>query len=262
MSEEVKEEVKQEAAKESDAEASSAEERATRMGWTPRERFKGDQAKWVDAATFVKNGEESLPILRERLRKAESTNADLSKSVSEFKKASEDNFTKGYAKAKRELEAEIKAKAKAGDEEGAAAAAGELAELEGEKAKREAESVKDPVFDAWAGQNTWYSDPEMKLEAEAIAFKLRRRGDTTDGVPFLDKVKEQMKKQFPEKFGNPRREEGGGVERPAGGGDGGAGKAKGWEQMPSSAKEAGERYIKQKLYKDKASYATAYWAQE
>jgi hypothetical protein len=41
------------------------------MGWTAKEKFRGDPERWVDAATFVKNGEESLPILRERLRTLE-----------------------------------------------------------------------------------------------------------------------------------------------------------------------------------------------
>lgn len=246
-----------------DAELGTVEDRARRMGWVPSEEFRGDKAKWSDAATFVKNGEESLPILRERLRSMERTNVELSKSVSEFKTQSDSNFKKGYEKAKRELEAEIKTKAKAGDDEGAAAAATELAELEGEKVKREAAGDKDPVFDAWSAQNTWYTDPELKAEAEVEAFRLRRKGEKSEGAEFLDKVKEAIKKRFPEKFENPRRKEASGTERSSAGGDEStrSGAKKGWEHLPTDAKEAGERYVKQKLYKDKAAYAAAYWEQ-
>lgn len=241
------------------------EQRAEAMGWTPKEKFRGAADKWVDAATFVKIGEESLPVLRERLKKAEKTAADLGKSLSEFKKMSDENFEKGYAKAKQELEAKIEAAAEQGGKEAAAtakAATKELAALEGEKARRDAKGDADPVFDGWVGQNEWYNDADMRLEAEAEAFKLRKRGDKSEGVDFLDKVKEQVKKRFPDKFGNPRRANGGQTERPSAGGEETANRGKkGWEHLPAEAKEAGERYVKQKIYKDKAAYAEAFWAQ-
>lgn len=239
----------------------SVEDRARRMGWVPQEEFRGDKAKWTDAATFVKNGEESLPILRERLRNADKTIADLTKTAAEFKKMSDSAFDRAYKKAKEDLKTEIKQAGKDGDEKRVEAATEELAELEKEKVEREAAADKDPVFEGWVGQNQWYQDPTMKLEAEAIAWKLRRMGDKTDGVAFLDKVKDEMKKAFPEKFGNPRRNAGSHVERPAGGGEGGGGGKKGWEHLPAEAKEAGERHIRQKFFKDKAEYAAAYWAQ-
>lgn len=246
-----------------DGDLGTIEERAQRMGWTPKEKFRGDPDRWVDAATFVKNGEESLPILRERLRKLEQTNVDLSKTAAEFKTKADENFDKGYEKAKRELQAEIKAKAKEGDAEGAAAAANELAGLEREKAAREAKSDADPVFDGWVANNDWYKDPDLSIEAEAIAFKLRKKGEKAEGVEFLEKVKEAMKKQFPEKFGNPRRQAGSGVERSSAGGEETASRGKkGWEHLPAEAKEAGDRYIKQKFFKDRSEYAARYWAQE
>lgn len=239
----------------------TVEDRARRMGWVPQEEFRGDKAKWTDAATFVKNGEESLPILRERLRNADRTIADLTKTAAEFKKMSDTAFERAYKKAKADLKAEIKDAGKEGDEKRVEEATEELAELEREKVKREAVAEQDPVFDGWVSANQWYQDPELRVEAETIAWKLRRKGDKTDGVAFLDKVKDEMKKAFPEKFGNPRRSAGSHVERPAGGGEGGGGSKKGWEHLPSDAKEAGERYVKQKIFKDKAEYAASYWAQ-
>lgn len=243
-------------------ELGTVEERAKRMGWTDQDAFRGDKAKWVDAATFVKNGEESLPILRERLRTMERTNMDLSKTAAEFKRMSDTAFARSYEKARKDLKAEIEEKAKAGDGKGAAAAADELASLETEKAERKAVADKDPVFDGWVADNDWYKDPEMAIEAEAIAFKLRKRGEKIEGVQFLEKVKEEMKKAFPDKFGNPRRKEGSGVERSGAGGEETVTRGKkGWDSLPADAKEAGERYVKQKYFKDKAEYAASYWAQ-
>lgn len=249
-------------AKAADGDLGTVEDRAKRMGWTDQDTFRGDKAKWVDAATFVKNGEESLPILRERLRAAERANMDLGKSVAEFKKMSDTAFDRAYAKAKKDLQADVKAAAKAGDEKGAEAAATELADLEREKAERKAGADKDPVWDSWVEQNAWYKDPELTVEAEVAAFKLRRKGEKADGLPFLELVKAEMKKQFPEKFGNPRRKEGSGVERSGAGGEETVARGKkGWDSLPAEAKEAGERYVKQKYFKDKAEYAASYWAQ-
>lgn len=247
-----------------DADLGTIEERAARMGWAPKDKFRGDPEKWTDAATFVENGEKSLPILRERIRSLERTNVDLTKSVGDFKKMSETAFDRAYKKAKVDLQNDIKVAAKAGDDKGVDTATNELADLEREKANRDAASKADPVFDGWAGQNAWYNDPELKAESEVEAFRLRRAGDKTEGIDFLDKVKDAVKKRFPEKFGNVRRQQPGAVERSSGGGDESetrAGGRKGWDQLPTDAKEAGERYIKQKLYKDKAAYAAAFYAQ-
>lgn len=252
-----------------DAGLGTMEERASRMGWTPKEQFRGDPAKWVDATVFVKNGEESLPILRERLRSSERARADLEKSVVEVRKMNETVFQRAYDKAKKDLEGQVKSAAKAGDEAGAAAAATELAELERQKAERDVAAKADPVFDGWVDENPWYKDADLVVEAEGEAFKLRRRmaagkEKMLEGRPFLERVKEEMKKRFPDHaaFGNPRRQAASGVERPSGGGEPGSGGKKGWEHLPSEAKQAGERFIKQKLVKDKSAYAEQYWAQE
>ena len=47
------------------------EDRAAQMGWVPVDKFRGDPAHWVDAETFVKKGEEVMPILRANNRRLE-----------------------------------------------------------------------------------------------------------------------------------------------------------------------------------------------
>jgi hypothetical protein len=106
----------------------------------------------------------------------------------------------------------------------------------------------------------------MQEEAELEGFRLAKRmregkQPRSRACRSSNLVKEAMKKKFPEKFGNPRRAAGSGVERSGAGGDDTGGAKKGWDKLPAEAKEAGERYIKQKLYKDKAAYAEAYHAQ-
>lgn len=244
-------------------ELGTIEDQARRMGWSPKEEFRGAVEKWTDAATFVENGLQSLPILRERNRTLQKSVDDLAKSVGEFKKNADTAYERAYAKAKKELEAEVKRAAKAGDEQGAATASTELADLEADKAKREAvKDMADPVFDGWAAENAWYSDPDLKIEAHGEAHKLRERGEKSEGIVFLDKVKEKVKERYPEKFANPRRQASGSVERASPGGDETASRGKkGWDSLPADAKAAGERYVKQKLFKDKTAYADEYWKQ-
>ena len=46
------------------------EKRARAMGWRPKEEFKGDPDKWVDAAQFADNADKSLPLAKAEARRA------------------------------------------------------------------------------------------------------------------------------------------------------------------------------------------------
>lgn len=249
-----------------DADLGTIEERAARMGWKPKDQFKGDASKWSSAADYVRLGEESLPVLRERLRNLEQTNAQLGKSVQEVRAMNDKVYERALTQARKEAKDEIDRAVKAGDTGAAHAASERLAETERADAERKAAGASDPVFDGWVAQNNWYKDPQLNTEAQVEAFRLRKNGEKSEGAEFLDKVAAAVKARFPDKFKNPRREGAGNdVERPGGGGEGGGGGRggkKSWDNMPASAKTAGQRYINQKLYKDKAAYAEAYWAQD
>ena len=45
------------------------EAQALEMGWKPQDQFKGPAEKWVDAETYVRRGEEVLPLVRNENRK-------------------------------------------------------------------------------------------------------------------------------------------------------------------------------------------------
>jgi hypothetical protein len=51
------------------ADDAAVEERARRIGWVPKDEFRGDPAKWSPAADYLERGERTLPILLERNRK-------------------------------------------------------------------------------------------------------------------------------------------------------------------------------------------------
>ena len=62
---------------------------AKAMGWVPQEDFKGNPDIWKDAESFVKDGYEILPILRERTKKMavsmDTTNKELAETKSLLK---------------------------------------------------------------------------------------------------------------------------------------------------------------------------------
>lgn len=53
---------------------------AKSMGWSPKEKFRGNPADWKDPKAFIDIAEQSAPVLRERLR-------EMSKKVSDMQKA-------------------------------------------------------------------------------------------------------------------------------------------------------------------------------
>src|SRR5215472_907386 len=57
------------------------EQRARRMGWRPRNEFRGEPERWMEADEFVERGERMLPVLQERNRAADRTIVDLQQQI-------------------------------------------------------------------------------------------------------------------------------------------------------------------------------------
>ena len=230
------------------------EPRAKRMGWVPEDQFRGEKSRWVDAKTFVEKGENELPILRERLRRADEGLKELGE-VKETLKNFQGYMTKveerAFVRAKAEIESKRQEAKEAGDFDKYERASTELQKLETEAKPKEPEKksdpMTDPVFAKWVGENDWMrNDPERSVYAETYGAFLNRTKPELKGEAFLENVEEAVKKQFPEKFENPRRNnvarvEGSGTpqQRKTGG--------KSYADLPPEAKKECDRYIKQEL---------------
>lgn len=183
----------------------SLEARARRMGWHPEAEYRG-KAAWVDAAEFVRISEETMPVLRENLRKQDAKMASLERStqaaraevaamaaqVSESRQATlemHNMWTKaeerGFKRAMTALEARVDAAIEAGDVEAAKAARAELKTVTEEATTRAVEAAKapkteekkqpdagkvqpDPDAAAWvsAPEQDWYRN---NIDAKALA---------------------------------------------------------------------------------------------
>ena len=248
------------------------EARALRMGWVPQDRFRGDSARWVDAKTFVERGENELPILRERLRKADEhlrEFGELKETVKEFRGYMTDVEQRAYNRAKRDLELQRQAAKEAGDFDRYDQVTTEIGELEAnakpkqdktqEKTEVKPDPMKDPVFTGWVDDNDWFQkDPERAAYANSYGEYLNRTKPHLHGQAFLEEVTKAVKKEFPDKFENPRRN---GVPRVEAGGVGKAkGNGKTYNDLPADAKAACDRFVKQGLVK-KEDYVKDYFTE-
>ena len=257
------------------------QQEAESQGWVPKERFRGHEADWVDAEMFVKRGREILPILK---KNNENLMKDLNatrEQLKEFREAAEEfkKFQKeSYERKANEYETRIKeikeSRAQAisdGDGQKVNALDDELDEAkdslrEAKAAAKETPPATpaeappvalDPNLQSWLDRNKWFGDDRRLTGiANGIGDSLRLENPTLKGQAFLDKLDEVLAEEFPAKFGKKatptsRVESGSGRQGRAAGG------ARSYDNLPSDAKAACDRFVKQKLM-SKEDYVSSY----
>lgn len=180
------------------------QEQAMASGWVPKESFKGDPEKWVDAAEFVRRGELFSKIDHQNreikeLRRTMEALAQHHQNVSEVE----------YQRALTTLKAQKKAALEEGDADLVIAVDEQLDAVK--ELRRNAPQVdvkpkaNDPQeFISWQAQNPWYGqDADITEYADAVGLQLHSQGLAPAEV--LVKITEKVRKNFPSKFQNPRQ---------------------------------------------------------
>lgn len=232
----------------------TVEDRARDMGWRPLEEFKGDESRFVDAETFVKKGEEILPIIKANARKVEAENATLKsdmatlkKDVAEFRKYHSQTEQRAYQRALRDLEERQADAVHANDLGAVKAITKEIADLSRDvRTDDSGDAYATPdhakAVSSWKAENVWFgSDAAMTGAANAIASELEQQG--VKGADQLAEVAKRIRAEFPHKFENERRRapaavEGSTTPRKAG---------KTWADLPPEARSTADRWVKQGL---------------
>lgn len=106
---------------------------------------------------------------------------------------------------------------------------------------------------AWQEENSWFGESPLKTAvAQMVAAQLRRKGDMSVGRTFLDKVTAATEKELGSMGARPT---GSKVEASRGGGTGGKGNSKTYNDMPADAKAACDGFAN-KVVGDNRAYKT------
>ena len=148
------------------------EDKARRMGWKPEAEYKGDPNRWTDAESFVKVGEERIPVMKENYRKLEDKYTNLEQQVKQQREYQEHMGKVQYERAMKELKAEQKEAVEDADTE-------KFEQLEQRKEqikvdyspKQSTQPQKPNEVADWEARNTWYQNPTLADKA----IKLEQR---------------------------------------------------------------------------------------
>jgi hypothetical protein len=264
-------------------------EEATNLGWTPKEKFRGDPAKWVDAQTYVERGHQIMPILRKTNARLETELATvrgelpaLRETVKELRESLKTMTEFQAAEVKRQVDVQIavlkkdkKAAIASGDREQEAEIVEQLDELNEKKQElataptpKPAAAASPPPADTppWAvafaedNKSWWMVDKRRTAHFMVEAEELRASSGLT-GRALLDKAKEATEEFFDAKA--PQKVEGGSGGPAGGGGGGSRGNGKSYADLPSEAKQViqdqkSKMVGPNKPFKDEASWRAHY----
>jgi len=208
---------------------------ARRRGWVPKEEFDGDEAKWVDAKTFVERGNNFNSTLKNELAKVKAELASFKGTAEAFKKFHAEAMKGKQAEldtALKQLKSQHREAIRDGDDDAADALEGRMDVIRKDKADLQKEldnptiepkgapDLKTATPEAVATLQDWVKDgnewfeKDLPMQAYAlkIAEQLAANGETLRGRPFMEKVGKQVRADFPHKFSNPNRQREGSTE--------------------------------------------------
>lgn len=280
------------------ADTATVETEAKALGWAPKENWRGNEADWVDAETFVERGRQVMPLLKknnERLTgKLTETEQQLAATTAQMKamqatlKALEEHREADVEAQVKEritkLRGAIATASSEGDHEAVAdltdklaeeratiavAAAAKTAAAEDENTTTTTQQKLPQELTDWYTQNPLYmTDVKRRALGSAIALELRKAGETVQGAAFLDLVKAEVEQTLNPSSASSKvsgGNGGGGRQEPTGGG------GKTYRDLPKDAKDQCAKYAPRFVGADKrfkteaewqADYAKNYFAQE
>lgn len=241
---------------------------ASGIGWAPKDKFRGDPSKHLDAKTYYEKGEFVLPIVKKQrdefkahAEKSDKTIAELKSAMADFQKFTEAAAERKVTDLKSEIASLKDARAEAvasGDKEAfrqADKAIDERTEAldKAKEAKVEAKEqpkTGDPEFEAWVKDNDWYTkDAKRRRLANAIGLDLTAENPDLKGKALFKAVSEEMERIEAEKSGTERA----GPQR-GGKASGSNSKAKTFDNLLPEYKQAFTRFEKNGIKMTKEQY--------
>lgn len=162
---------------------------ASRMGWTPKDQWRGDPDKWKPVDQFM---EDTVSINQTLNRKLKNIERDTRRII----QANERLTEKQIAEERERLNARLDQAVDEGDRETVGRVTTRLAKLE-------QEAPRDPDVSEFVERNAeWFNvDPEATALAMGVAENLSRQGKShAEQVAAAERA---VKKRFPELFDEP-----------------------------------------------------------
>lgn len=235
---------------------------ARRMGWRPKTEFKGDEAKWVDADSFVAKVQDEVPVLKRTLRDMDQKFARLEKKFEEqtqvltdFRDFASRGEQRSYERALAELKSKRDIAVASADMAGFNSVQAEIEKLNvetkptttakpAEKIETEVQQAPPREITDWIAENPWYNnDTVLHNAAKGLDQQFLKDAPGMSLADRLAAVKAEVQKRWPEKFGNTRRDAAGAVLTP-GSTSNGRKPAKSYDNLPAEAKKACDKFVK------------------
>ena len=232
-------------------------------GWRPKDEWKGDPDKWVEAETFVERGEKISGILKskvdrleQRLNKAEKANQQFG----EYHKKTIEKERKEYERRITHLESLRSEAIDNGDGQTFTKIDREIGSIKQNMPSPPEEPYSmDPIEAQWLTSNQWYnSDQNMRAYADGVSDVVASEG--YQGQARLDEITRRTKETFPDKFGNPNRDREGNT----GGGapvDEAPAKKASYKNLDKEGKEACDDFVSQG-FMTQDEYVKQYFSEE
>jgi len=238
------------------------ETEARALGWTPKEDFKGDEKRWFDAETFVRRGEEVMPLLKAQNKKLREDINELKReqrrAAEFFSKAEE----RAYTKALQEIERKHTEAVEVGDTSAARAAVNEMRTLEKDfesnKLTVEPEKTEAPSQDqlraeleTWVASNDWYGVDDNKTRYADLQAQLMGPAENyaQGRKSWFDELAKRVESKFSERPVSVNARPGARV--PAKGG-------KTYADLPPDAKKLCDKWVANGVIKTRDDYVKSY----
>lgn len=188
-----------------EAQSNPLVERATALGWMPKEEWieaGHDEDDWKPAKTFIEVGE-LIGKVRNQSKELQETKQALVFVSTKNKEV----YEKGYKAAITELRTQKRAALAEGDlvkadelEEKIDATKVELEQIKATPAVPKT-NAPDPEHLAWLQENPWYNDPIMARFTDSLAIEyIRANNGQVTPADVRDFVTKEVKREFAHKF--------------------------------------------------------------
>jgi len=169
---------------------------ARKMGWTEKEKFRGDQSKFIDASTYILNTHNINSTLKNKVK-------EITSAVDHLKAFNENVYNAEVKRLQKEVE-ELKTQRKTaiadGDVERVEEIEKQIDDIHAsvpQKPVAQETPTANPIFESWVMDNQWYRD-DKELRVWADEQGQEYKGLSYDKI--LKFVKRDIVAAFPDKF--------------------------------------------------------------